>query len=304
MRLHAYGLRVDLDVPMPGALAETASAASGDAQLCAVLAARGETDAAFSGTADPPRVGERRVDGRAVRYESGAADDVLLEWEDAGLFHLDLDGRLVRCWGPDPQQPAWQRFVLDSVLGSAALRHGAEALHAGAVAHGDGAIAIAAAMGGGKSSLVAELLARGAGLIADDIVAVETGAPAPLAHPGPPVMNIARARPFGPAPEELGTVVADIGDEAWLVASDGATDPVPLRAVVLLDRGDHSEVELTRLSSPVPLLAHVLHSGSAPAREAARFDMVSTLVQQAEVLALRAPLDAPPAALAEAIIRR
>ncbi len=304
MRLSAYGLCVDLDVPMPAALAGAASPGTGEAQLRAVLAPREEAAAGFSGPAEPRRVGERRVDGRAVRYESGAAGDLLIEWEDAGVFHLDQEGGLLRCWGPDPEDPAWQRFVLDSALGSAALRHGAEALHAGAVAHDDGATAVAAGMGGGKTSLVAELLARGASLVADDIVAVQTGAAGPLAHPGPPVMNLARQRAFGPAPEELGTVVADIGGEAWVVARNGAVGPVPLRVVVLLDRGDHPAVELERVTSPVPLLAHVLHSGSAPGREAARFDMVSSLVQQAEVLALRAPLDVSPAALAEAIASR
>ena len=302
MRLSAYGLCVDLDVPMPAALAAAGGPAPADVQLRALLASREAVAAAFGGPADPPRVGGRRVDGRAVRYESGAAGDVLIDWEGGGLFHLEGDGRVLRCWGPDPEDPAWQRFVLDSVLGSAALHHGAEALHAGAVAFDDGAIAITAGMGGGKTSLVAELLVRGASLVADDIVAVHSGGDAPLAHPGPPVMNLARDRPFGPPPEALGTVVADIRDEAWVVAREGAADPQPLRTVVLLDRGDHPAVELERVTSPVPLLAHVLHSGRA--REAARFAMASSVVRHAEVVALRAPSDLTPAALADAFRRR
>ena len=82
--------------------------------------------------------------------------------------------------------------MLDSVLFTVALLHGYEALHAGALATPEGAIAITAFTGGGKSTLISELLARGLTLMTDDVLALAPSGPngPPLAYAGPPLMTI------------------------------------------------------------------------------------------------------------------
>ena len=72
------------------------------------------------------------------------------------VHHLSADASVLQCAPSDPSESSWWRVVLDSVLFTVALLQGYEALHAGAVAAPDGVIAITAASGGGKSTLLGE----------------------------------------------------------------------------------------------------------------------------------------------------
>jgi len=95
--------------------------------------------------------------------------------ETRAIHHLSPDAGILQCAPADPADPSWWRVVLDSVLFTVALLQGYEALHAGAVATADGVIAITAASGGGKSTLLSELLGRGLALMADDVLVLEPG---------------------------------------------------------------------------------------------------------------------------------
>ncbi len=138
------------------------------------------------------------------------------------IHHLSADGAVLRCAPSDPADPIWWRVVLDSVLFTVALLRGYEALHAGAIVtpgggDGAGALAITAASGGGKSTLLAELLGRGLPLLADDVVVLESrGADTPpLAHPAAPLMTVPAARTpalFGKIPTAIGEDPAPAGE--------------------------------------------------------------------------------------------
>jgi hypothetical protein len=246
VRCSAYGLDLELRVPLPDlAWAPPAGRAP-------LVVADGE--GAWSGPAGPRSV--RQVDGRDFVVERGRDGDVLLVWGDAGRFHLSADGARLEAGG-DAGDPAWQRVLLDSVLASVALALGAEALHAAAVALGDGAVAVVAGAGAGKTTLAAALVARGGRLLADDVSVVDAGL---HVHPAPPVANVATAGPV--APERLGRPLAVLGGEAWVAVAQPATTPAPLRRVVVL--GGES-------AGPPAVLRHMLASGSAPERAAARF---------------------------------
>ena len=91
---------------------------------------------------------------------------------ERSAHHLSADLAQLRCAFGKAEPSEW-RVVLDSVLFSIALLRGGEALHAGAVATEKGAIAIAAASGGGKSSLLAALLQAGLPLLSDDVVVLD-----------------------------------------------------------------------------------------------------------------------------------
>lgn len=262
-----------------------------------------EVHAAFSGPADPPRSAQRRVDGRAVRYEAGAAGDWRITWDGAGDFHLSATRDLVLAWAPDGPSPAWTRFLLDSVLASAALRRGAEALHAGTVALPGGAVAVAAGQGGGKTTLLGTLLAQGAALVADDVSVLARRDGGFAVEPAPPVLNVARERPAGaPAPADLGEVLAELGDELWVLAARPADTAQPLRAVVHLERRAGAALGLHRRPpSPIALLRHLLDSGPGAERGRERFELVADLAESVPFVVLRAPLDAPPPQLAELV---
>lgn len=307
MILHAFGLAVRAPdgVALPGARRE-----AGTAEVEVLLADEPAVRAAFSGPCDPPRAALRGVDGRPVRYERGRDGDLLIAWEGAGVFHVDARGAVVLGWAPDGPGPAWTRFLLDSVLATTALHRGAEALHAGAVAlPGDdaGAVAIAAGQGGGKTTLLGALLARGGRLVADDVSVLQpAGDDGVVVPPAPPVLNVAQQRPAGAAsPEQLGEVLAELGDELWVHARDVADAPVPLRAVVHLDRRASATLRLLRPpASPIALLGHLMQSGPEPERQARRFALISDIASHVPFVVLEAPLEATPGDLAAVLLER
>lgn len=116
---------------------------------------------------------EAVIDGAPFAVEQGLVGDYLFVHGERAVHHLSADGTLLRSAPSDPTEPSWWRLVLDSVLFTVALLKGRQALHAAAVVTPAGAVAITAPSGGGKSTLLAELLRRGLPLLADDIVVLE-----------------------------------------------------------------------------------------------------------------------------------
>jgi hypothetical protein len=191
--------------------------------------------------------------------------------------------------------------VLDSVLFTAGLLNGYEALHAAAVAVPDGAIAITAASGGGKSTLLSELLRRGLGLLADDVLMLQArGSQPPLAHPAPPLMTIpmARAASLPTTPE----TICAIDDELW-VSVPVHPEPLPLKALVVLDRRLGERLSLTKIDSPLaPLLDALMKFPRDASRELARFELASTIADTTGQWRLTAALDTPPDILADTLL--
>jgi hypothetical protein len=295
--LDAFGMRVVFEFPLVPGLGTPVGADASSADLRARLATREAIAGGWHGPASPPRTARRFVDGLTLLVERSADDAVRWTWADRGEWLLDPLGSELRAWAPDATpDPSWQRVLLDSVLASVALRRGAEALHAAAAIDesGDG-LAIVAGTGGGKTSLLAELLRRGWALLADDVVVFPEGTG--MAWPAPPVLNL----PHTVAVESVGTKLADIGDEHWVLAANPATAPAALRTIVILERrADVQQLALERASG-LALLAHVLESGADPHRQEARFRLPADLAEEAAVLVCLAPLSTTPAELADAV---
>lgn len=102
-----------------------------------------------------------------------------------GHHVVSADGRLVRSALRGRASLSWQRLFFAQALPLAALLQGLEPVHASAVVLEDSAVAFTAASGSGKSSLAAHLVARGAGFLTDDVLALEASPDGAVAHPGP-----------------------------------------------------------------------------------------------------------------------
>ncbi len=193
--------------------------------------------------------------------------------------------------------------MLDSVLFTIALLRGYEALHAGAVVTPDGVIAITAATGGGKSTLLTELLGRGLALMADDVLMLEArGAETPLAHPAAPLMTVPTARISrlrgGDPPEPI----SSLDGEFW-IAVPVYSEPLPLKALVVLDRRPGLQTNLERIGDPLAsLIGSLMNFPRSPERQLTRFELASVLSNQIGLWRLTADLDVPPDILADTLL--
>lgn len=276
-----------------------------------------EVEQAWSGFAAPAWSGfidgssfvvERGVTGDH-RFVHGAQPDRngALAPQTRAIHHLCADAAVLRCAPIDRSDPSWWRVVLDSVLFTVALLRGHEALHAGAFTTGRGAIALTAASEGGKSTLLAELLGRGHTLVADDVLVLESQRDgSPLAHPAPPLMTVA-SKGIPRLGEGAERTICSLGEESW-IAVPVCPEPLPLRALVVLDRGPGSghagaRPSLNRIKNPLaPLLDSLMSFPITPEREQARFELASALACGSGVWRLAADPKTPPSVLADVLL--
>ena len=153
----------------------------------------------------------------------------------AGSCEIELDlpaGRALLRPEPDtPLEGAVQDFLGSGLALAGALR-GRVVLHASAVATGEGAVAFAGNSGAGKSTLAGWLAARGAELVAEDLLVLEPGEDGFVALPGSSALKLDRSGPL----EAVGAdPVPRSPHKGWTRAA-AAAEPVPLRALFLLER--------------------------------------------------------------------
>lgn len=292
MRTRAFGLNLRFDsLAPPGAWAERTGGAD-DVVLAAAAAA--ELEEAWSGFAEPGW--GATIDEVPFAVERGASGDHRFRRDGRTLAHSSAAGDAILCEVGDGGAGEW-RALLDSVLFSVALLRGFEALHAGAVVLEGRAVAIAAGAGGGKSTLLAELVDEGAELLSDDVVVLRPGAGRPpAAHPGPPLMTVPSALRRPP-----GELLADLGEEIWRAVPATAA-PAPLGAIVLLDRSARGSARLEPVERPLaPLLSALLRFPRTPERERRRFELAAALAETVPIRHLSAGAEASPAQLAATV---
>lgn len=297
----AFGLELAPELSLPGlAVGPPPGRAALAIRLTGVEALR----QAWSGAGDAPAWSTRFSDGCFFHVEVGARRDHLMTYEGHAEFLLSSDRRELLCAPRAEHDPAWQRQLMDTVLWFTCVLSGLEVLHAGAVELPGGIVAVVAESGGGKTTLVTELVRRGAGFFTDDVLALEpSDDDGPLAHPGPALANLpltALADAGGLVERVLATFPQDA--EAWVSLRRVESGPRPVSAVILMARRPGLETSVTTLSpSPLPLLPHVPCLG--PDRWRSRFEVVSSLAARAPVLRLEAAPEVPPAVLAELVER-
>jgi hypothetical protein len=298
----AFGLRLQSHLPLPE-LPIVAGDGRVDVQIRS--ASRETVDAAFTGPAEPGAARAVRLgDGSTYRTERGRGDDIRIEYGRRALFHLAAGGGQLRCWAANPDELSWRRFLLDTVLGTVMLEHGFEALHAGAFERDGEVVAVVAGEGGGKSTLLAELVHRGRPLFCDDLLTLARCGSTPVAHPGPPLMNLTPKLPDGTPAGRVGRVLGVVDGESWVAIERSSTRPRALGAIVFLTRRGHRPVEVHRVPpNPAPLLSRSLLSGREPARIAARFSLFADVAATVPLLRLRIPVDLPAPQAADALER-
>jgi hypothetical protein len=240
-----------------------------------------------------------RFDGHAYAMHRQADGSHRFVYGDRAVFHLSSDCSDLRCAVAGVDDPGWQRLFLDTILWSCSLLSGFELLHASAVAWPHGAVAFASTTGGGKTSVAAELLRRGAQLLCDDVLAFTRVDGRLGGHPGPPVVNL----PLN-GPREIGRELARFPEEHWIAVERAAREPRPLEAICLLERRPGAGLVIEPVQSPTPLdlLPHAVGFRGASKRGAAhRFEVLSQVAIEVPVYRLRADVDVAAWELADLV---
>ena len=289
----AFGLNLLGSLPLPG----LAEGGAGLPELQLQMAVADELEAAWSGAATPGSWRGTLRDGSELTIRWGREGDLLFGYGDAARYLLDPAAGRLLCAPAAPGSLSWQRVLLSRVLPLVAIARGYEALHAAAVQTPAGVVVVVGASGAGKSTLVAELVRRGHRLFGDDVLVVGRGSDGVAAFPGGAHLSL---EPDGA--EVLDADVLDeLGGKLWVLVEDAASEPAPVAAVVLLERGE-GPVRTQELSpSPLTLAPFMLGLPDDEGRDGRRFALYADLVETGRLLRLNGDAGAPAHEFAAAL---
>lgn len=189
---------------------------------------------------------QRRSDGTVYfRIEAHPEAGYLIWGEGRGSYLLSPDGQRLCCAANGAPAQTWERFLVGQVLPFAALLSGLEIFHASAVVLDGRAVAFVGPSGAGKTSVALECCRRGAGFLADDVLALQAREHGLLAQPGAPVAGVDQreVRRLRDAGRPLEQEVLGVDAREQLIRMDGALGPAPLGALFFLDRSSKGSGE-------------------------------------------------------------
>jgi hypothetical protein len=251
----AFGLALEAAEPLP---AVTPQAGSNGRRAVVELLTASAVDRDWPAREAEPAVDRRFADGKAMLRIDRHPDAGYRIWAPGyGRYVVSRGGDAIRA-APPRRGWRWQRLFFAQVLPLASALQGLEPFHASAVALEGQAVAFVAASGTGKTSVAAHLVAAGASLVTDDVLALEAGSAGVVAHPGGGLVNLdeaelARMDELGR--RRLGRLLGR-GDKLHLVAEPVGHE-LPLGLVYFLRRGGgrDSRTIVEGLESTKPLLA-------------------------------------------------
>ncbi|PEN13121.1 hypothetical protein CRI94_10755 [Longibacter salinarum] len=217
--------------------------------------------------ARPVHIESQGEDGLAdaIFLNDDIADIAVLRFASAADIYIGRE--TIACHLKKPHlTDALEVWLFGPVLAIWLERRGVLALHAASVSVDGAGIGMLATSQSGKSTLAAAMMERGHPLLTDDILAVTTSASGPVAQPGYPQMRLWSdqvQRWVGEA--DLPRVVPHLDKRRVPVGVDGfgtfQSDPVPLRALLIPERGpDAQDVAFRRLSPTEAIMECIRHS--------------------------------------------
>ena len=244
----------------------------------------------------------RLPNGRPIVVVQRTSEAYRIRAPRYGAHVVAADGRSVRCVLPSCNDWRWQRLLYAQVLPLAAQLQGFNMLHASAVCVGDTTVAFSAVAGTGKSTLAANLVARGHALVTDDVLAVSTSESGVIAHPGPRLLGLARSE-YDRLPEDgqeaLGSIIGYL-DKLYL-ETPARNAPAHLRLFYFLVREGAGVLEIReqRPADPRQLLgAAFLSYLQTDGRLVSHLDVCAAIAAGARVFTAHAPAGLPPNELA------
>jgi hypothetical protein len=257
-----------------------------------------------TGWADAETVFCRRfADGRPAFAVERTADAYRVRAPRHGVHVVAGDGHTIRCARHSGGDWSWQRLLYAQALPLAVQLQGLHVLHASAVCVGDSAVAFLAPSGTGKSTLAANLVARGHGFLTDDVLAVAGSSL--TAHAGPQLFGVgvdAYDRLSEEGRSALGRPIGQL-DKIYL-ATPIHRESAPLRRLYFLERGDAAELEIHEQVPPQPaslLGGFFLPYLQTAQRLVANLELCDALATRTRVFTVRVPSTPSPEDVASAI---
>ena len=172
-----------------------------------------------------------------------------------GRHLVSPDGARVRCALPRISAWRWERLLFAQVLPLAAALQGRDLFHASAVVLDGAAIAFTGSSGAGKSSIAAHLVARGAALVTDDVLALDSAGETVIVHPGAGLAGIDARELSAMSAAGRARLGAQLGvaDKPYLAVTV-VDEPLPLRALYFITPGHGVETTIETGSEMTPRL--------------------------------------------------
>jgi hypothetical protein len=260
--------------------------------------------------AHPHTLLERRlVDGRVGLSVERDEEIGFRVWAPRhGCYLVTPDGRRVIAAPPAGPAWRWERLVLAQVLPLAAVLRGMDVLHASAVALGGRAVAFMGRSAAGKTTLAGRIVAHGARLVTDDVLAVDHSGTAVRAHRGGAVARIAPGELRTMTPDErrvLGAVHR--GGEKWQVMPALAPANLPLGLTYHLVRPaavEGTEIVAIHPYDPALLLGNAfLPYLTDPGRLRRQLEVCAAIADTTPLYQVRVGPRTASADVAEAVLR-
>ena len=260
--------------------------------------------------ARPRSLLERRlVDGR-IGLSVQTDDDVGFRvWAPRhGCYLVSPDGRRVLGAPPGGAAWRWERLVLAQVLPLAAVLRGLDVFHASAVELAGRAIAFLGHSGAGKTTLASRIVARGARLVTDDVLAVDVTGATVRAHRGGAVARIdpRELRTLPPRERETLGPVRVRGEEKCHLMPALAEARLPLALTYHLVRPSGSGVRIVPVQpyDPALLLGNAfLAYLTAADRLLRQFESCAAIARTTPLYQVHAGAGATSADVADAVLR-
>ncbi len=247
-RGNAFGIEIEATFPVPDLPPEPAGSYP---HTRLILAEAREIERAWPSAEAETALRRTLPDGSPVMVVSRHDDVGFQVWAPRYGRHLvSADGSSVSSALPRIAPWRWERLLFAQVLPLAAALRGRELFHASAVSLAGGTFAFVGLSGAGKSSVAAHLVARGASLVTDDVLALERRGDGVTAFPGAALAGLDRGELAAMTPAGRKRVGRRLGVTHKIhLAAPVVTSPGPLRAVYFLARGSSRAIEIKRTTA-------------------------------------------------------